>query len=221
MTDLKLGVEQRSIFGKSVAGLRRQGKTPGVVYGPGMKTVALAVATADLERLLTTMPENAVVTLRMPDGKELPVLVHEVTRGFVKRELMHIDFYRFSAEKKVRVHVPLQIIGVSHAPEVEGVLVQSMEKLEAECLPTHIPESISIDISSLQAIGDTLYVKDLTLPEGVSCRLDPQTPVASITEQEKEVVAPAPVVPEAEPAEGAATGETPEAPQEKQPGSHE
>jgi len=181
----------REVTGKAVKQLKRDGFIPAVLYGPATDNLNLVVRKDEFLNLLKIGQENAVVTLEMDEGKEkkdFKVLVHDLTRDPISREITHIDLYRFSAKKKVVVHIPLELVGVSHAEELNAVLLQNLDKLEAECLPDAIPEKIEVNISDLQSLDQTIYIKDLKLPAGVESEIDENTPVVSLVPVKEEVI---------------------------------
>jgi large subunit ribosomal protein L25 len=195
MNTLVLSAIPRTLLGKSVIQLREQGLVPAVIYGPDMENVVISVSSKELNELLKKSSENPIIELKIGEGNDslvYKVLIHELHRDYLSQAIDHIDFYRFSATKKVRVEVPIEITGVSLAvADLGGVLLQNIDKLEVECLPEAIPQQFTVDISVLKDLNDTLYIKDLTMPQGVVCHMDSHTPIVSVTEPEKEEVVPA------------------------------
>ena len=201
MDILQLSALPRTKIGKSVAELRKQGMIPAVIYGPDTENILISLDAKQSIELLARASENPIIELVCEaewKGKAAyRVLVQEIRRDPVSQGVEHIDFYRFSATKKVKVDVPIEITGTAPAvADLGGVFLQNLDKLEVECLPDAIPREFVVDISGLKEFNDTIYVKDLTLPKEVVCHIDPQTPIVSITEPEKEEVAPeTPAVP--------------------------
>ena len=188
---ISLKAAVRELTGKSVKRLRRDGYVPAVLYGPETENQNLVIKKDELLNLLKTSQENAVVVLAVEDKqgkKDYRVLLHDLTRDPISQEITHLDLYRFSAKKKVVVHIPLVLKGVSHAEELNAVLLQNLDKLEAECLPDAIPEKIEVEISGLVGLDQTLYVKDLKLPAGVEAEIDEDTPVVSLVPVKEEVI---------------------------------
>jgi large subunit ribosomal protein L25 len=118
-----------------------------------------------------------------------PVLVKDIQWNHLGSEVLHVDLARVDLTERVRVHVELVLIGevVGIKDEEGAVLEHPIAEIEVECLATQIPERIKLDVSTLK-IGETKTVKDLQLPEGVTCTLDPATVLASITLVKEEVV---------------------------------
>lgn len=189
MNEAVLTVQPRTIFGKRLKSLREQGLIPAVLYGPGIKEKPLVVKEKDFLELLKSMHENDLITLELSDGVKKErhrVLVQAIERHFLTQKVFHIDFYKFSAKKKVRVYLPIELVGKSPAEEQGGVVIQIMEKLEVECLPDAIPEKLEVDITKLRSLSDTLYVKDLVIPIGVEPQVDLETPVVSVVPVQQE-----------------------------------
>ena len=191
-----LEVVKRESAGKGpAAALRREGFIPGVVYGEGKAALAVQVPARDLGRALRTKAgENVLITLRLKeDGKELPektVLIEEMQRHPVSHQIIHVDFHQVSLTKQIRVTVPLAFQGEAIGVKQEGGVLEHLRwDLEVECLPTQIPSQVSVDVSGL-AVGKTLDVKEILLPEGVRLVTDPELPVVSCIIPKEEEVAP-------------------------------
>lgn len=179
MSEVTLTVEVREKTGKSAGrSLRREGKVPGVVYGKSVDPVGIQVATSALQRLLQSAGAGGLIRLNY-NGKNQVVLVKDVQTDPVMGVPLHVDFHAVSLDQDVQVDVPLVVVGEDQRPSDGGIISQSLRDLPISCLPTDIPESISVDVSSLEA-GSTLTVGDLELPEGVSLRMEPEEVVLSI-----------------------------------------
>jgi large subunit ribosomal protein L25 len=205
-----LVAETRDATGKGVARkLRAAGRIPAVVYGREAETKALSVDPSALQRLLQRSGAgmNTLIELSVEDTSRT-VLVKELQRDPVRGRPLHVDFYLIELDQTVEVSVPIHLVGRPQGVEEGGILDHPLREIELECLPQAIPESVDVDVSALD-IGDSIHVRDLALPEGVSVQTDENLAVAS-------VVAPAvveePVVEELEEGEEAvAEGEEGEA----------
>jgi large subunit ribosomal protein L25 len=197
-----LVAELRDATGKGVARkLRAAGRIPAVVYGKGVESQAISVDPSALQRLLqsTGAGMNTLIELSV-DGAMRTVLVKELQRDPVRGRPLHTDFYLVELDKTVEVAVPIHLVGRPEGVELGGILDHPLRELELECLPRAIPESVDVDVTALD-VGDSIHVRDLELPEGVSVRTDGNLAVAS-------VIAPAVVEePVAEEAEEAEEGE--------------
>lgn len=168
-------VEIRERLGKGGArSLRRQGRIPGVIYGPGTSSVNVAFDPRPLIHLLESgHGENVILELTSPDGTKWSCLLKEYQLDPVFSKLIHADFYAVQEGTRLTVHVPLQLKGESTAVKTGGILEFFLREIEVECLPTDIPEMIEVDITNL-GINDYIQVKDLNLPQGVKAVSDPE-----------------------------------------------
>ena len=208
---IELPVATRSEVGKTASRrLRATGKIPGVVYGRGGEAVAVAV---DEQLFSKALPEaswfSSVIRLRIEgeqtDDPEPTVMIREVQRDLVRRRLLSVDFLRISLQEVVRAQIPLVTVGESPGVKQGGILEHITHEVTVECLPTDMPEHLELDISEAE-IGDSLRMKDLAAPPGVTLTAQPDDVLV--------VVAPPvrieEVVPEAEAVEGALVEEAAE-----------
>ena len=204
MDGLTLTAEKRTVLGKQVKRLRREGRVPGIVYGPVVtETVPVSVERREFDRFYRAAGHSTLFTLRW-DGGEETVFIREVQQDPVKRAPVHVDFFAPNLLKTLRTMVPLVLHHPN--PNAEGILTQLRTEIEVEGLPRAIPHQIDADISALAAVGDALHIGDLTLPEGVTATHDPGEVLASMaaeTVEEVEEVEAAEEGAEAEAAEGA------------------
>ncbi len=197
MTDeLILRAEPRTVHGKKVKRLRREGLVPGVVYGPVIsETISVSVNSREFQRFFTRYGHSSVVSLEWDGGKQ-PVLIREVQIDPVTRNHLHIDFFAPNMRVVLRQFVPV----VMHNVAVhQGVLQTVLSEVEVEALPSDLPHQLDVDISGLVAVGDAIHVSDLTLPANVTIITHAEELVASL------------VAEAAEEAEEAAEGEEAEA----------
>ncbi len=150
--------------------LRREGKIPAVLYGhDGANSVSVTLDAKTAETLVKkAVVNNTVIQLNVTDlpwnGK---ALLREVQCHPWKRNLYHLSFFSIGSQASVEVTLPLHFIGESVGVKVgQGTLDTNMNEITVQCAPDQIPDSIEIDISSLE-LGDALHVNELTLPEGV------------------------------------------------------
>ncbi len=194
----KLTAEKRTILGKKVKNLRREGILPGNVYGKGLESTALQVKLADFENVHKEAGDSGLIDLEF-DGKTHPVLVKNLQMDFETHTPLHADFYQVNLKEKVKTTVPLAIVGEAKAvAEKVGLLLQPLSEVEVEALPDKLPENIEVSVEHLAELDAHILVGDLKAPEGVEILTAPDQTVVKIAE----LVAPEPE-PEPEPAEGA------------------
>ena len=160
--------------------MRRSGYVPAVVYGHGEETRACKLEWRELEKVLTSVHwENTIIDLKMDDGKAADVLIRDVQLHPCRPEVLHIDFLAVHKGEKVKLEVPVQVIGVAPGVKEGGILEHHRMEVEIRCLPSRIPASLEIDVSGL-GIGDVANVRDLVVPEGVEILDDLDSTICSI-----------------------------------------
>ncbi len=159
--------------------LRAEGKIPAVVYGLGADPVAVSVDWRPLrEALITEAGLNALIDLDI-DGEVALTIVKELQRHPIRRNVLHVDFLRVSADAEISVEVPIVLTGEAKAVASDnGVVDQMLNALLINAKPADIPTEIAIDISDLQ-VGDAVRVSDLPLPAGVTTDVDGDDPVVT------------------------------------------
>lgn len=182
--DLTLRAEPRTIHGKKVSRLRREGLVPGVVYGPVVpETISVSVNRRDFEKFFMTNGHSTVFTLTWDGGKQ-PVIIREVQVDPVTRAPLHIDFFAPNMRVVLRQAVPITL----HNPSADavGVLQTSLNEVEVEALPADLPHAIEGDLSGLVNVGDALRVADLVVPASVTIVTDGEEVVASLVAEAAE-----------------------------------
>jgi large subunit ribosomal protein L25 len=188
MEEILLDAEPRDVIGKQVKALRRQGKVPGILYGRGIKPTTILMDLRDATRTLGHLAPSALVTVVLAGEKHL-ALVREKQRDFIRGTLKHVDFQAVSMKEKLRVNVLVDLVGLAPAvKDFNGVLVEGLTEVEVECFPQDLPSKISVDISGLLRIGDSLTVKDLVMPPNVTSLDNPDDMIVIVTAQAAEEV---------------------------------
>jgi len=159
--------------------LRAEGKVPAVVYGLGKDPVSVAVTWRDLRQALTgDAGLNTLIDLHVDGGSEL-VMVKDLQRHPVRRDVLHVDFLRVSRDQVLTVEVPIVLSGDARAVlDANGVVDQVLFHLSITAKPQDIPNELTLDITGLSP-GDTLRVSDLSLPSAVTTHAEPDEPVVS------------------------------------------
>ncbi len=163
MDRLSLSAEERIILGKKVKALRRDGKLPAHVFGKGIEGENVLVSQKDFVKTLKVVGETGLIDLKIGTEKVRPVLVREVQYDVITGEPIHIDFFQVNLTQKVKVSVPLALIG--EEPESvhlgESIVLQTISEVEVEALPADLVEKIEVDISILKAIDDAITIGQL------------------------------------------------------------
>lgn len=183
MEQVPLNGQKREVLGRKVKNLRKQGIIPAHIFGHKIETIHIQVNEHDFKKVFQKAGETGVVDLQI-EGISHPVLIRNVQVNPVTDALIHIDFYQVNLSEKVKVNVPLEIIG--DAPAVEkkiGLLLTPVTEVEVEALPTDIPESIQVEIANLTSVGDALKVSDLKVDKSkIEVLAEPELVVVQIGE---------------------------------------
>ncbi len=162
--------------------LRRQGKIPAVLYGPGTEPVLLAVAVNDLEKVLKKSKAAQVllkVLIQNGETSTKSAMIKELQTHPLSRDFLHLDLYEIALDRKITVKIPIAVKGKSIGVEEGGVLQIIRRELEVSCLPFAIPEVIDIDVSDLD-IGDSIHVGQLSVEEGIELMDDDHFTVVTV-----------------------------------------
>lgn len=146
--------------------LRKKGYVPGVVYGRNNDPISIMVESKDIVAVLNSPSgANTLIDLEV-DGSKATVLLKELQRDVLLADrFINVDFMRISLLDKLEVQVPVVLTGEAVGVKEGGVLQQLLREITLKCLATNIPEQLELDISEL-AVGESLAVADLPVPEG-------------------------------------------------------
>ncbi len=193
MSESILSVKEREAEGKNAnRRLRKDGEIPAVVYGEGRDPIAIRVGDRQLRDLLRKSGDNAVFLLeREGTDQKRHAMIRDIQYNPLNGAVVHIDFQRIDLAKKVRVSVPIELLGTPVGVKTEdGIIDFVTREIEVECLPGKIPSTLQIDISHLHA-GQHVEISALELPEGVEVTGDETSVIASVAiaraEEEVEV----------------------------------
>lgn len=188
--------------------LLRNGKIPGVLYGPKAQTVALQLDKREFTSRVAGLEGSHLVRLKSSATAlaEKVALVKDMQYHPISGDVIHADLYEVDLTAKIAVHVPLRFIGKAAGVVRGGILQPIVREIEVECLPLDIPQFFNVDVSQLD-IGDAVHVEELAMPEGVTALFESNfalVTVATPTVEEEpaptavvaEGVAAAPLTPE-------------------------
>lgn len=189
MAQAELNVTLRDGIGKGGArALRRQKLVPAVVYGKGLEPCAVTVEPKALQEAIATESGwNTLITLKGEGSfNGRVVILKDMQFDPIRRDVHHADFQVIDLKKKVHVMVPVHPVGKAEGEKIGGSLQVVRHELEVVCLPTAIPGSIEVDVTSL-GIGDVLHVEDLVLPAGIEVPHEVNFTVITVTGHKPEV----------------------------------
>jgi len=208
---LKLKAQVRSAVGaRQSRKLGRIGVVPANIYGKGEPALSLQIEKKEITKLLAkATSEHVLVDLEIEGSANRLALIQEVQHHPLRRDVLHVDFHAVRADEVIHAAIPVEPVGEADGVKnFGGVLEINIHELEIECLPKDLPEIIKVDVSAL-GLGQSIHVRDLVLPEGVTARASADLTVFAVA---------APRV-EAEPVAGAAgaAAAQPEVLKEKKP----
>jgi len=179
--DITITAKPRDTRGKNEARrLRVQGLTPGVVYGAGQDSVAVAVNPREVSKILQSgSGANTIFNLAV-DGASTPVMIIDWQNDPVRDRLLHVDLKRIDLSKRITVRVPIAITGEPKGVKLQGGLLEVIKReIEIECLPTDIPEQFTADVSELM-IGQNVRANDIALGENMKLTSSPEQVIAHV-----------------------------------------
>ena len=183
MEKVILQATHRTVTGKQVGVLRREGKLPAVMYGHKFPPTPILLDLHTTTRTLMGITPSSIITIEL-DGKKHAVLVREKQRNVITGTLLHIDFQVVSLTEVIRTKVSIEITGTAPAiKDNNGILVTGVDQIEVESLPQDLPEKMVVDTSGLANIGDGIYVRDLVAPQKVTILSNPEEMIVIITGQ--------------------------------------
>ncbi len=189
---MELKAEVRTAVGRSAAKeWRKKGFVIGEVYGNGFDNVHVAVPAKEFAKAYKSAGETTVITLDAA-GAKVSVLIQDVVRDSFSGVVEHADFRQVRMDEKLTAYVPVEFVGESPAVKNGAVLVKAVSDLEVEALPADMPHVLTVDLTKLVNVGDSIFVKDLSVSKKASIQAEPDAVVVTIAAQrEEEVDAPA------------------------------
>ena len=184
MEQVKMEAARREVAGKGPARQsRREGRVPGVVYGLGHGTVSLSVPRSELDHAVKVgHGSNVLIDLTL-DGEALAedvaAVIKKIERQPITREPLCVDFMWVSLKELLTVNVNVVLKGRAAGQEFGGIVEQSLHTIPVRCLPINMPEEVPVELAPLK-IGDSIYIRDLPLPEGVELLTDPDAIVVHV-----------------------------------------
>ena len=180
-TDMELKASKREIIGKATRRLRRHGRLPAVLYGEHSDATSVEVDMHEFERVYSRSGRTQLVDLVLEGGRPHKVLIKDVQMSPRRNTLLHVDFHQVSLRERLQVEVPIAVVGEAEPVRAgESDVLQVVQSLRVECVPTRIPEVVEVDISGLTEVDAAVRVADLTLPDGVTAVADPDDVVVKL-----------------------------------------
>ncbi|MBS1767227.1 MAG: 50S ribosomal protein L25 [Acidobacteria bacterium] len=166
MSEEIIVVSKRESLGKAASKqLRKNGLIPAVVYGLNEAPVALAISPKVVAKIISSEAGMNSVVFMQREGTDIKrhVVIKDVQRHAVTGRLRHVDFLRVDPTHKIRVKVPVKIVGVPYGVKTQGGLLEFVHRqIEIECLPSLIPAHIDVNVDALK-VGDSVRFDQLNL----------------------------------------------------------
>lgn len=165
---LSLKLDERTVHGKKVAKLRKDGLVPAVVYGPGIDPISVQVEDGVFTKLYRQAGMHAPVHVTIGSKRKI-TMIKDVDRDPVTGNVRHISFHAVKANEPVVAEVPIHLVGEgeSEAEKNGLIILQTLDKIEVKALPMDLPEAVEVSIVNLKEAGEKITLEAATLPEGV------------------------------------------------------
>lgn len=178
---ISLNAEIRSAVGNKVRALRRTGMIPAVLYGKGIPAQNLAISANIFEKVYKQAGASTLIDLKIDDKEPVKVIIQDVAPHYLTIKPWHVDFYQVSMTEKLKVKIALKFVGEPPAvKEFSGVLLKNIQEVEVECLPSNLVSEIAIDLSVLKTFDDSIKIKDILVPAGITILNNPEDSVVFV-----------------------------------------
>ena len=182
MQQARLDAQVRDDVGKGVArSLRRAGKVPAVLYGRKRGAVSLQIDDRTFQTLLRNYGSNVLINLVLGNDDEQTVVIKDLQRHPVKRNVLHADFQRISLDEKITTQVSIETVGTPVGVRDGGVLTVTRRQVSVNCLPLDTPEFLRINVEDL-SIGDSFRVSDIEIDDMIEILENETTQIAAVIE---------------------------------------
>ena len=180
MTNYTLTATKRELTGKQVKTLRAVGLIPATVYGNKVENVNITVKKEDFEKVYRLAKETGLIMMDV-SGEKRPVLIQNVDKHPVTREIYNVEFHQVNLKEKVTANIPVHVVGEPEAVKAKlGMLLVVLNEVEIEALPTDLPENIEINVEHLKELNDEVLVKDLVVPSTITILTEGDIMIAKI-----------------------------------------
>ena len=165
---INVTLQARTLQGKKVAQLRKEGVVPGVIYGQGLDPILVQSPYSELDRVVRKAGRHTPIHVTV-DSKKKIAMIKDVDRDPVKARIRHISFHAVKANEVVTAEVPIRLVGegTSEAEKAGLVILQAIEQIEIKAKPADLPEALEVSLEGLVSTDDKLTLADITLPSGV------------------------------------------------------
>jgi large subunit ribosomal protein L25 len=194
----KIEAQKREMTGKKVKRLRQMGIIPASVNGKDFKSITIQMDAKEANLMFEEHGESGLIDLQI-EKETFPVLFKNPQFHPVTGEMIHVDLYKVNLKEKTTVEVPIEIVGESASAKMGNVLINVIDSVEVEALPTDLPENFVVDISKLATLEDMITVADLEYDKEIMTIVtDPEQVIVKTEEPKEEEIVMEETLPEVE-----------------------
>jgi len=166
---INLKLDSRTLQGKKVKQLRKEGVVPAVVYGPGFEPVNVQAPLNIIDKVIRDAGYHTPVHLTIGTKKEI-AMIKDVEIDAVRGHTLHVSFHAVKQNEPVNAEVPIHLVGQgeSEAEKAGLIVLQALDHIEIRALPLSLPEALEVSIAGLKEAGEQITLGDITLPEGIA-----------------------------------------------------
>jgi large subunit ribosomal protein L25 len=179
--DAPVKLEQRTVVGKGLNHLRRDGTVPAVIHNHGQASIHVMGAERELVRIYHIAGKHHPLNLEVGSDKFL-ALIKDAHFDPVKRRLQHVVFQAIKQDEKVEAEVPIRLDGEIPAEKIGLMILHQLDHVEVEALPKNLPDELVADATKLAELHDEITVADLVVPAGVTVLTEADHPIARAVE---------------------------------------
>ena len=179
--DMALTLQERTVIGKGVRALRRDGTVPAVIHDHGKASQHVMGSFVEMTKIFAAAGKHHPVNITL-GSKKYMALIKDVDFEPRKHMIRHIVFNAIAADEKQLTEVPVHLTGEIPAEKAGLMVIRQLDVVEIEALPKDLIDEFTIDASGLTEIGDKLTVADIVVPKGIIIITEPDHPIAVIEE---------------------------------------
>jgi len=190
MEEILLTAQSRTVIGKQVGALRRAGTIPAILYGKHLtQPLALQIEERTLQKVIAQAGHNRLIKMTVDTGAPRLVLTRQIQRNPISGRLTHVDFQEVSLTEKITTPVPIVLVGTSPAvTRGEGLLIHGIDQVQIRVLPGDLIPQIEVDVSSLENLNQSLFVKDIKVSDKIEILTPGDEMIAKVVPVKEEVV---------------------------------
>jgi large subunit ribosomal protein L25 len=192
----EIKAEIRTLLGRKVKKIRKEGLIPSTIYGKGMESISIQIDNKAFLKIFAEVGESGLVNLLIGD-KKYAVLFKNPQYEPITSDCTHIDCHKVNLKEKIKATIAVELTGESDMVKAGNILIEITNEIEVEALPNDLPENFTIDISTLTEVDQMITVADLEVDKSKVEILTPgDTAIVKIeapkVEEEVEIEAPNP-----------------------------